>query len=200
MNKEQFLSALQSRLVSLPQEDVNQWLDYYREMIEDRMEDGLSEADAVAALGNAEDIAAQILMDTPLPKLVKANMKASRALRAWEIVLLVLGSPIWIPLLLAAGIIVLSLYIVLWSVIISLYAVDLGIAVGALGGLAGLPLLLLRGFPIQAVLFLGAGLICAGLAILLFLLFNQFTRGAVFLSKLPFRAIKSRFIRKGDAA
>ena len=200
MNREQFLSAIQSKLSSLPQEAVKQSLDFYQEMIEDRMEEGLSEEEAVAALGSAEDISAQILMDTPLPTLVKAKMKPSRTLRTWEIILLILGSPVWLPLLLAAGIIVLSLYIVLWSVIISLYAVDLGIAVGALGGLAGLLLFLLQDFPIQAILFFGAGLVCAGLAILLFLLFNQFTRGAVFLSRLPFRAIKSQFIRKGDAA
>lgn len=198
MSKQEFLQAIRVKLGSLPQSDVEKSLDYYSEMIDDRMEDGLSEEEAVAAMGSADDIAAQILMDTPLPTLVKAKMKPARSIKAWEIILLILGSPIWLPLLLAAGIIVLSLYIVLWSVIAVLYAADLCIAVGALCGIAGLILFLFAGLPVQAILFLGTGLLCAGIAILLFFLFNQFVRAAVFLSKLPFRAIKSQFIRKGD--
>lgn len=198
MNKEQFLSAIQDKLSCLPQEDIDRSLDYYREMIEDRMEDGLSEEDAVAAMGSAEDIAAQILMDTPLPKLVKAKMKPSRTLRAWEIILLVLGSPVWLPLLLAAGILVLSLYIVLWSVIFSLFAADFCIGVGALCGMGMCFLLLARGAIPSALFLLSAGLLCAGFAILLFFLFALFARFALSLSKLPFRALKARVIRKED--
>ncbi|MGM9606683.1 MAG: DUF1700 domain-containing protein [Oscillospiraceae bacterium] len=199
MNKQQFLAAIGEQLQNLPLSDVEKSLDYYSEMIDDRMEDGLSEEEAVAALGSPEEIAAQVLMEMPLPTLVKAKLKPSRALRAWEIVLLVLGSPVWLPLLLAAGIIVLAVYIVLWAVIVVLYAVDLSFAAAAVGGIAGLFLLLYGGFPVQAMLFLGAGLVCAGLAILLFFAFNQITRGLIRLSKMPVRWIKGRFIRKGDA-
>lgn len=199
MNKQQFLAAVGEQIRSLPQSDVERSLDYYSEMIDDRMEDGLSEEEAVAALGSPEEIAQQILMETPLPKLVKAKLKPSRALRAWEIVLLVLGSPVWLPLLLAAAVVVLAVYLVLWAVIVSLYAADLSFAAGAVGGAAGLVLLLYAGYPLQAVLFLGAGLICAGLAILLFFAFNQITRGLICLSKLPVRTVKARFIRKGNA-
>ena len=199
MNKEQFLAAIRIRLGTLPPNDVETSLDYYSEMIDDRMEDGLSEEAAVTAMGSVDDIAAQILMDTPLPTLVKAKMKTARSLRVWEIILLILGSPVWLPLLLAAGIIVLALYIVLWAVIVSLYATDLSVAVGALGCIAVFFLFLFTGFPVQAVLSLSAGLICAGLAILLFLLFNQIARAAAFLSKLPVRWLKKKFTRKEDA-
>lgn len=198
MNKQQFLAAIGARLDRLPQSDVKRSLDYYSEMIDDRMEDGLSEEEAVAAMGSVEEIAAQILMDTPLPKLVKANLKPARSIRAWEVVLLILGSPVWLPLLLAAGIVILSLYIVLWAVIISLYAADLGIAAGALCGFAGCALLGVLGHPAQATLLLGAGLVCAGLSILFFLLCNLIARGGIFLSKLPVLGIKSLFIRKGE--
>ena len=198
MNKQQFLAAVGTQIQSLPQSDVEKSLDYYREMIDDRMEDGLSEEEAVAALGSPEEIAEQILLETPLPKLVKAKLKPSRALKAWEIVLLVLGSPVWLPLLLAAGVVLLAVYIVLWAIIVSLYAVDLSFAAGAVCGVGGLFLLLYAGHPLQAVLFLGAGLVCAGLAILLFFAFNQITRWIIMLSKMPVRWIKARFIRKGE--
>ena len=50
MTKEQFLNELQNRLSFLPSSEVAPFISYYREMIEDRMEEGMSEADAVAKL------------------------------------------------------------------------------------------------------------------------------------------------------
>lgn len=51
MNKEQFLAAVRERLSALPRDDVEQSLDYYGEMIDDRVEDGMSEEQAVEAWG-----------------------------------------------------------------------------------------------------------------------------------------------------
>ncbi len=45
-------------------------------MIDDKIEDGLSEADAVAALGSVDQIAAQTLSGVSLPKLVKNKSKS----------------------------------------------------------------------------------------------------------------------------
>lgn len=199
MNKQQFLAAVGEQLRRLPQSDLEKSLDYYSEMIDDRMEDGLSEEEAVAAMGGADEIAAQILLETPLPRLVKAKLRPSRAPRVWEIVLLALGSPVWFPLLLAAGIVVLAVYLVLWAVIVSLYAVNLSFAAGAVSGAAGLLAMGCAGYPLQAVLFLGAGLVCAGLSILLFFAFNRLTRAIISLSKRFVFWVKARLIRKGDA-
>lgn len=199
MNKQQFLAAIRGQLHSLPQNDIDKSLDYYSEMIDDRMEDGLSEEEAVHAMGNVDEIAAQILMETPLPKLVKARLKPSRSLKGWEIILLILGSPVWFPLLLTAGAVFLTLYLVLWSLILVLYAVELSFAAGAVSGIAGFFMLLYAGDPIQGVLFLGAGLVCAGLTLLLFFAFNRLTRSIISLSKRFVFWVKARFIGKGDA-
>ena len=43
MTKQEFLRELWNRLTELPQEDVEKSLDYYSEMIDDRVEDGLTE-------------------------------------------------------------------------------------------------------------------------------------------------------------
>ena len=48
MNKAQFLCELEKLLYGLPQEDIKQSLDYYSEIIDDRIEDGLSEYDAIS--------------------------------------------------------------------------------------------------------------------------------------------------------
>ena len=98
MNKYEFLGRLRERLVGLPPKDIEKSLDYYAEIIADRVEDGMSEEEAVAALGTLDEIVAQILEDTPLPKLVKEKVRPKRALRTWEILLIVLGFPLWLPL------------------------------------------------------------------------------------------------------
>lgn len=198
MNKQQFLTAIKGKLSDLPQDDIDKSLDYYQEMIDDRIEDGMTEEQAVEGMGSVDEIVSQILLDTPLPKLMKAKIFPSRALHVWEIVLLVLGSPVWVPLLLAAVIIILSVYIIIWSAIIALYAADISFAAGGLAGIVGSISLGLTHNSVQALFFLGAGLICAGLSVLLFFTFNKLTLGIIALSKRFIQLIKSWFIPKGD--
>ena len=146
---------------------------------------------------SVEDIASQILLETPLPKLVKAKVNPGRSLKAWEIVLIILGFPLWFPLLAAAGAVILSVYIVLWSVVLVLYAVDLVFAAAAVSCIAAGIATLFSGVLSYAALVLGSGLICAGIAILLFFVFNQVTMGIVVLGKIFIRWIKSLFIKGG---
>ena len=49
MTKAEFLKALEEKLSALSAEDRAASLAYYEEIIDDRMEEGLCEADAVAA-------------------------------------------------------------------------------------------------------------------------------------------------------
>ena len=73
MTKNEFLTELRAALAGLPEEDVEKSLEYYSEMIDDRIEDGLSEEESVADLGSIEDIRKQILKDTPITKIIKEN-------------------------------------------------------------------------------------------------------------------------------
>lgn len=200
MTKQEFLDRLRRSLAGLPLEDAEERLAFYDEMIDDRMEEGLAEEEAVSSFGTPEEIADQILSEIPLSRLVRERVKPKRALRAWEIVLLVLGFPVWFPILISLCIIALSVYVVLWSVIVSLYAVDLALAVSAVGGIALAVRALLQGQPAQAAALAGASLLCAGLAILLFLGCVKATKGAVILTKRIGRWIKSLFVRKGENA
>ena len=65
MTKAEFLKALEEKLSALSAEDRAASLAYYEEIIDDRMEEGLCEADAVAAAGPVEEAAAQLLAETP---------------------------------------------------------------------------------------------------------------------------------------
>lgn len=186
MNKQQFLTEISSRLKGIPEHDIKKSLDYYSEMIADRMEDGLAEADAVSAVGSVEEIVSQILSEsTPL-----ILPKTRRTPIIWEIILLILGSPVWLPLLLAAAIVILAVYIVIWSAILTLYAIDLSLAAGGILGAASAFMLIFSGYTVQAVLFFGTGLILAGISILLFFGFNQITKYTVILSKEIFVLLK----------
>lgn len=186
MNKQQFLTEISSRLKGIPEHDIKKSLDYYSEMIADRMEDGLAEADAVSAVGSVEEIVSQILSEsTPL-----ILPKTRRTPKIWEIVLLILGSPVWLPLLLAAAIVILAVYIVIWSAIVTLYAIDLSLAAGGILCTASAFILIASDYTVQAVLFFGTGLILAGISILLFFGFNQITKYTVILSKEIFVLLK----------
>lgn len=199
MNKLDFLLELHEKIIALPEEDIERSLDYYSEMIDDRMEDGLREEEAVAAVGEPAEIAAQIMAEIPLGKLVKAKLKPRRAPQAWKVVLLVLGSPLWIPLLAAVLVVILAIYIVIWSLVISLYAVDLASAVLSLAWLAAAVMHTVGGNTAAGVFMLGGSLVFAGLAIFMFLACDLAGKGALRLGKITLRGIRSCFIGKEAA-
>lgn len=196
MNKNAFLSVLRERLNGLPEEDINKSMEFYSEMIDDRVEDGMSEEEAVEAIGTIDEIISQILSEVSLPKLVKEKVKPKRALKAWEIVLLILSAPIWLPVLFSVIATVLSIYLTIWFVIISLYVADLAVAVYGIALVALAIAAAINGqFAVFGVLF-GFGLVCGGLSILLFFGFNLVTKGILFLSKKAVLGIKGLFIKK----
>ena len=199
MDKQEFLNRLRQALSGLPQADIDERMEFYGEMIDDRMEDGLSEAEAVAELGSVEDVAAQIVAETPLTRIVRERMKPARRMRVWEIVLLVLGFPLWFPLLIAAFAVVLSVYIVIWAVIVSLWAVEVSLAAGALGSVAAGVLGICRGRLMAGLVLLCTAVVLAGLTILLFFGCKAVTVGAAKLTKKIALWIKSLFMRKENA-
>ncbi len=196
MKKNEFLSELRERLAGLSETDLNRSLDYYAEMIDDRMEDGRSEDEAVAEVGTPAVIAEDILKEMPLAKLVKARVKPKRKMAVWEVVLLVLGSPLWLALLITLFVAVLSLYIALWSVVISLWAVELALAATVLAGVVALPISLIQGNVWAGIALLGAGIFAAGLSMFGFYGCLYVTKGACLLGKKLFLFVKSCFIRK----
>ena len=82
MTKLNFLLTLHEKLAGYPKEDVEERLSFYSEMIEDRMEEGLTEEEAVAAVGSVEDIAAQIASELSPEKKEQRSKKPKRKLKA----------------------------------------------------------------------------------------------------------------------
>lgn len=196
MLKQAFLDALEKGLTGLPQDDIKEHVTFYGEMIDDRIEEGLSEEEAVSEIGSVEDVISQIVADTPLTKLVKEKIKPKQHLRAWEIVLLVLGFPVWFPLAIVAAVLVLVFYLVVWVLVICLWVVEIAIWACALACLAGAVLYVIRGNAAFGILLLGAGLVLIGLSVFLFFGCKAASIGAVKLAKGILRGVKRLFVGK----
>ncbi len=196
MTKQDFLSELKNALSGLSEADINESLEYYGEMIDDRIEDGMPEEEAVAALGSIDESAKRILMETPLPKLIKSKVKPKRKLSGIEITLIILGFPLWFPLLIAAFAVVLSLYAVLWSVIISLWAVFASLVGSSGGGLFTGIVFTCTGNIASGLFTIGAAIVCAGLSIFAFFGCKAATKGCFELTKIIITGIKKCFIGK----
>lgn len=197
MTKNEFISALSEKLSSLPQAEIEKSISYYSEIIDDRIEDGMSEHEAVFTLEDASVIAEKIMYETPLPVLMKARMqkKDSDGKKVFNILFLILGFPLWFPLLLTFVIVLLSIYIVIWSLIVTLYAVLLSFAVSGVFCLIASPFLFAAGNT-QALMAVGGGLIL--LALTAFTVFPAIaaSKGLVKLTKVVAKKTKSLFIKK----
>ncbi|MBR3436520.1 MAG: DUF1700 domain-containing protein [Lachnospiraceae bacterium] len=196
MNKEAFLMELRKALAGFPAEDIEERVAFYSEMIDDRMEEGLTEEEAVAQTGAIQSIVSQTIAETPLHKLVKENARTRKPMSTGEIILLVVGSPLWLALGIAFLAVILSLYIVLWALLIVLWAVEAAFIVSAAACLASTVYLFTQGEPVYALMALGAGLFLAGLSIFLFFGCVEASKGIVKLTGKIAVGMKSLFIRK----
>ena len=181
MNKTEFTNQLTAALAGLSEEDIRKSVDFYTEMIDDRIEDGMPEEEAVAALGNIDEIRSNILQEIPITRIVKEKITPKRAFSPVEIVLLIFGAPLWLPLLLAFIIICFSLYVVDLSVFLA------GM-VGIIAPFTGL------NTAFAGLFTLGCGIALLGLSVLLFFGFNQVAKGMLFLSKKIVLGIKKHFV------
>ncbi len=201
MTKMQFMAELAARLSRLPREDVERSMEYYGEMIDDRMEEGLSEAEAVVAMGDMDEIVKNVIGETPLVRLVVEKIKPKRALRAFEIVLLVLGSPIWLAVAISLLAVFFSVYVTLWSVLIGCYAsVVGGLFGGVVGGLGAAVLFMIKGSGVSVLLMLGGALCCFGIFAPLFPCLNRLVVLTVRWSKCFLHFVKSLFVGGGEQA
>ena len=193
MKRIEFLNQLKAQMWALPEADIQCSLDYYSEMIDDRMEDGLSEEEAVAAIGDLDEIVKQILQESPRPpQVMQTTAPEKKRIPIWLIVLLVLGFPVWGSIVISIAAVIFSVWVSLWSVVISLYATTVALGASAVGCVFGSFFMLGGGVMVA----LGAALVCAGLSILIFMLSNLAAKGMVKLTKLAWNTI---FHRKEQA-
>ncbi len=196
MNKAEFLSAVRDGLRGLGEADIERSLDFYREAIDDRIEDGMSEEEVIAAMDPPDIIARDILMEIPLPKLVKAKTTPRRRLQAWEILLIVVGSPLWLSLGAAAVSLLIAAYAVLWSAVVTVWAVTASLGGSGLGLLISGVLQLATAGSMTGLVYVGLSLALAGLGTAAGVGSVALTRLMVKVSLLIPRRIKTLIIGK----
>lgn len=113
MNKKEFLSSLNKKLSKFSKQEVKERLFFYSEMIDDRVEEGLTEEAAVLEIGDIDKVVEQISLEISSDTTIK-----EKKLTKIELTLLLVGSPIWFPLLLAY-------FIVVWSLLLAMWAIEL---------------------------------------------------------------------------
>ena len=204
MNKQEFLNKLGELLGELSVEERREQIDFYSEMISDRMEEGLDESDAVLAVGSVEEVAAQIKQEMARINAIKdisadegenKKFNSKSKMKPWVIVLIVLGAPIWLSLLVSLLSSVFSLYTVLWSVVIALWSVFGSLAGVGFGGIVSGVFVMFRN-PFSGLVLLGAGLASLGLSIFMFLGCLKVNKGMIWLTKLPYVVIKNKLKRR----
>ena len=222
MTKLEFLDKLQAGLLGLTESDAQERLNFYSEMIDDRMEEGLSEEQAVAQVGDVQVIVANILAEIPQNAPVQADAEVvkqviakvekpthhqatpkkeeKKHMETWQIILLILGFPLWLPLLIAAFAVGISLLAALWSVVGTLWGALFGTLAGCGIGvtLLGLGCMIAGKWVVGTALF-GAGLACAGLAVFAFFACIYTTKGAAWLTKVTFVGIAKLFGGRREA-
>ncbi len=175
MKKLEFINELGAQLHSMPAEEVRPLLDYYMEIVSDRMEDGMTEEEAVASLGPIPELAEKILAEQPqveqepepIPTPAPLPEPVPQAKRRWSgssIVLAIVLSPLWLTLLC----VLISVEITVWATLASLVV---SAAAMILGGIAGSILSLIPMFdPVSAparIFVSGCSLVCSGIGCLL---------------------------------
>lgn len=163
MNKQEYLAQLRAALACLPEGEIEESVAFYTEMIDDRVADGLTEEEATAQLDDPKAAARAIIADLPVvPRTVVRAKQRNRALY-WTLV--ILGSPLWLTLLLAAGMLVLAGLLTIWCLILGLWLLAAGLLAGGPLGIGVCLWALAVGQPAYGVFELGSGLLCFGLGL-----------------------------------
>ena len=197
MDKQSFLASLRSAVSTLPPDEIERTVAYYEELIEDRMEDGMSEEEAVGSMEPIVTLASKAFESYRTPPALRDNGAGGgqagggqsapppqkRRGHVLLVILAVLGSPVWIPVMLALGAAALVVIAVMFVAIIVIIAAVLSLIFGSVAVFI-LWLLGLVEHTIPVLFVIGGLLASIGLGLLL--LFP-----AIALVKLIWRGIKA---------
>ena len=132
MNKTQFCALLENKLKPyLSPKEMYKTLNFFEEMIDDRIDEGLSEEEAVSQLGNIDIIVDQILDEH--------NIEKKQTKLVWRFVprkiptelgfiITILLLPVWITIFALGA----SLFIVILSIIFSIVLTIIAIFIGGI--------------------------------------------------------------------
>ena len=145
MTEKEYLKELKRNLSALKRSDRNSLIEFYKEMIEDKIENGKTEREA------ADVVAKRTLAEYGIDE---EELSKQKKISGTTLALVIIGSPLWIPLAIAALAVVLAVAISILAVIISIASACIGVTLSS-------PFFLVMGI-ITAFSDAGTGLIAIG--------------------------------------
>ena len=194
MSKQEFINDLRERLMWLTSEELEKTVNFYSEMIDDRMEEGATEEEAVAALGPMDDITVKIAREvgkgdeaeTGVPTATTTVAKNSSESLVLKIVVIAVTFPIWFPVLM-------GLFGAAIGIVAGLFGACVGVGAGVIAGLGGAIKFFIEGSAAQGFFMLGGFLICLGICIFAWLGVSALCKVTVKGIKNLFDFVKSKF-------
>ena len=158
MVRKKFDKRLRKSLKGLSRQERQEVIDYYNEMIDDSIESGKTEEQAIEELGSPEDLAKKILSENypvePISADKGSGKKKKSGLKPLWILLIIIGSPLWLSIAVVAFGVALGLLVCALGLVVGLFAACAGLVVGGVGATVYGVILLFIEF--------GYGLACAG--------------------------------------
>ena len=172
MTKREFLEALNDELLPLSEDERSAAIKYYSDYIDDAGEENL--AAVLEELGSPSQVAASIKADAEIGRNVPPQPKQApqqaapqpkrNGMSAWGLVLLIVLSPVWIPLLAAVGGIILGLFGTFIGMLVAgVVMVLVAIALVIIG------IITMLETPMVGLLLIGVSMLIAGIGVLMVL-------------------------------
>ena len=192
MTKKEFCDGLRQALHGLPQREIEQTLHYYTEIIADRMEEGMTEEQAVSKMEPMHVIARRVVADFRGSAAPRTRAKLSGLM----IALLILGFPLWFPLLMTGfGLMVVALTLA-WVLVLVFWVVCLGLFSGGMAAILGLLIGNIHtGLPWLGQI--GLGMAAMGLSVFLFYGAKAAIPMAMGATVRLVSSVKKGFVRRG---
>lgn len=198
VTKDKFLNKLAESICKLPGSEIDKTLTYYSEIIDDLVESGLSEEEAVQKVGDIQDITSKILEENRYE--LKSKSKLDKFLgfifRAfnskWRLpifAILVFGFPIWAWVVIPIMVFIILIFVCIFAVpVLALYG-----AVNLLWD----PWAYSNFFTISY--FLGLSLILFGVVTFYISCLTTFSRASFkFLKKLSIKIKRLKYSKKAE--
>lgn len=193
MNRVEFLNLLKKRLKDISKEDLKRTLDYYNEIISDKIDDGISEKEAIKSLGSIDEIVNEVKNG-----ISSERKKSEKNSKGWKVALLISTFYIWVPILISIFAVIFSLYVSLWAIVVSLGAVGVSsIIVTPAGIIIGI-IRICGGNTPAGIVIIGLSLVLAGIGILLCKATIELSKLSIKLLKKILQIIKHLFGKRGD--
>lgn len=164
MNRKEFIETLRRELSKLPQEEIDEAIEYYEEYFD---EAGVErEEEVIKELGSPKKIANQIKSEYAVRQLDDEGDNRSTAIKGlsavWWVILGICAAPVSIPIAIVLIALAIAGFALALSIVISVFAAIFSVAFTAVATIV-LGILAIPSALSTAVLFIGTGLIVLGI-------------------------------------